>query len=285
MPATFLTETPVVWMVFLAFWITMETLAVTVGLHRLFTHRAFNVPRRAALFWLWWARSGMVRYWEWVNNHLWHHAHTDTDVDSYTPWKHNRLTGMPPLRRPLPWRFLDNARSYTKMADYLTSHPEKMVKLASSDPTVRRSVKYMAQFDDVRQRYGNVWFAFWLNLAVFTAAAAVWAVPSFGVWWGLLLAHFMAWLATGIKVYIYLLGGYIINYWGHQKKSSPHQSNIPRRLMLVTFWTMGEGWHEFHHKHPSSARFHPHWDPGWWVICVMRSLRLAKNVRYAQWVR
>ena len=34
----------------------------------------------------------------------------------------------------------------------------------------------------------------------------------------------------GLKVYLYLLGGYIINYFGHQAEGETHQSNIPLPL-------------------------------------------------------
>jgi hypothetical protein len=69
-----------------------------------------------------------------------------------------------------------------------------------------------------------------------------------------------------LKVGFYLYGGQIINYWGHKKKGLPHQSNIPWAYMIFTFGMMGEGWHEFHHDAQGAARFHPIFDPGWWVI-------------------
>lgn len=277
MPATFFTDTPILWAACLAVWIVMETLAVTVCLHRHFTHRSFDAPRRAVLFWLWWARSGMVKYWEWVENHLWHHAHADTDADSYTPWLRNRLTGVKPLPPPRPWQFWANAVSYAKMSDYLRDHREELDRLAARDESVRRSLKYLYSFDDVRRRFGAIWRGLWINLVVFAVVAAAYAVPTFG-WWALVVIPVMAWLAIGIKVVLYLLGGYIINYYGHQRQVEPHQSDIPWWLMIVTLWVMGEGWHKLHHDAPYSARLHPSFDPGWWVIRVMASLRLATNV-------
>ena len=46
--------------------------------------------------------------------------------------------------------------------------------------------------------------------------------------------------------------------------------------------TFGEGWHNNHHAHPTSARHGLAWyeiDLNWWGIRVMQFLRLAKGVR------
>ena len=59
---------------------------VTVGLHRYFTHRSFETTRVVrivlgilALL----ALEGPIT--QWVANHLWHHAHADTDDDLHSP--------------------------------------------------------------------------------------------------------------------------------------------------------------------------------------------------------
>ena len=50
--------------------------------------------------------------------------------------------------------------------------------------------------------------------------------------------------------------------------------------LQVTAW--GENWHGNHHAYPASACFSRHWwqvDIGWYVICGMKKLRLARSVR------
>jgi stearoyl-CoA desaturase (delta-9 desaturase) len=45
---------------------------------------------------------------------------------------------------------------------------------------------------------------------------------------------------------------------------------------------MGEAWHNNHHAFPSSARLgigEGEVDPGWWVLCALRQLGLAWNVK------
>jgi stearoyl-CoA desaturase (delta-9 desaturase) len=56
--------------------------------------------------------------------------------------------------------------------------------------------------------------------------------------------------------------------------------------LQVTAW--GENWHWNHHHYPGSAKFSHHWwqvDIGWYVIRVLKALRLATNVRVHQELR
>ncbi|MBI4472412.1 MAG: fatty acid desaturase [Acidobacteria bacterium] len=50
--------------------------------------------------------------------------------------------------------------------------------------------------------------------------------------------------------------------------------------LQLTAW--GENWHGNHHASPASARFSSRWwqvDVGWYVICALRAVGLARNVR------
>jgi len=45
--------------------------------------------------------------------------------------------------------------------------------------------------------------------------------------------------------------------------------------------SMGESWHNNHHAYPGSARLglEPgQADPGWWLLCTLKALRLVWNV-------
>jgi stearoyl-CoA desaturase (delta-9 desaturase) len=49
--------------------------------------------------------------------------------------------------------------------------------------------------------------------------------------------------------------------------------------------TFGEGWHNNHHAHPTSARHGLAWyefDPSWLTLKVLRAAGIAKNVRVAK---
>jgi stearoyl-CoA desaturase (delta-9 desaturase) len=55
-----------------------------------------------------------------------------------------------------------------------------------------------------------------------------------------------------------------------------------RNNRLVSLLTLGEGWHNNHHRFPNSARqgltaAEP--DPAWWAIVVMARLGLVRDLR------
>jgi stearoyl-CoA desaturase (delta-9 desaturase) len=55
-----------------------------------------------------------------------------------------------------------------------------------------------------------------------------------------------------------------------------------RNIRFTSLLTMGESWHNNHHAFPGSARlglFAGEWDPGWWVLMVLRRLGLVWSVR------
>jgi len=252
-------------------WILLETFATTVFLHRNLTHGSWRPSKpngRLIVFWLWWARSGGVKFWEWTRNHAWHHAFTDTDKDSYTPWVTNRYTGQPPLRPPRFWNFWMNGVSYTRFSKWLEANPEAWDELVASDRTVRRVQARLDGLAWAYDKYGRVDRALWICLTAFTMVALPLALQV-GGWWGLLVIVALPWAMLGVKFGLYLTGGQVINYYGHRSKVAPHQSNIPWWWMLLTLFMLGEAWHEFHHYAPWSARFHPRLDPGWWVISLM----------------
>jgi fatty-acid desaturase len=69
--------------------------------------------------------------------------------------------------------------------------------------------------------------------------------------------------------------------WGSRRFATKDGSRNNVWVALVTF---GEGWHNNHHAHPTSARHGLAWyelDPTWVAIWVLRLLRLAKSVQVA----
>jgi stearoyl-CoA desaturase (delta-9 desaturase) len=52
----------------------------------------------------------------------------------------------------------------------------------------------------------------------------------------------------------------------------------------VALLTFGEGWHNNHHAHPTSARHGLAWyefDPSWLLIKVLKKLGIAKSIHVA----
>lgn len=112
-----------------------------------------------------------------------------------------------------------------------------------------------------------------LNFGVIGGLAIFCAM--FGLPWGI--------AAWGFHVVAYILLNSSINSLGHMIGYRNFQQQATN-LRLVALLTAGEGLHNNHHEHPSSARFalrRYEFDPAWPVIVILEKLRLAKINRLA----
>ena len=69
--------------------------------------------------------------------------------------------------------------------------------------------------------------------------------------------------------------------WGARRFATRDDSRNTWWVALISF---GEGWHNNHHAHPTSARHGLAWyefDPSWLLIKVLTKLGLAKSVHVA----
>jgi len=235
----------------------LSGLGVTVGFHRLFTHRSFATTRwmrgiLAALGSI--AIEGPVI--SWVADHRKHHAFADQPGDPHSPhvdhgvgWR-GALRGL--LHAHMGWLFLHNQRGARKRyAPDLLADPV----VAAVDRT----------------------FVFW---AVGGLAAA------FGLGWlfgGTLTAALTGLLWGGaVRLLVLHHATYSINslchYFGRQRFDTGDES---RNLAWLSVLTFGEAWHNNHHAFPTSARHGLRWyefDISGIVIRGMESVGLAWNV-------
>ncbi|MEO5796358.1 MAG: acyl-CoA desaturase [Rhodoferax sp.] len=117
----------------------------------------------------------------------------------------------------------------------------------------------------------RTWMAQQLPIALVFYLWGGWAF----VFWGV-----CARVATGI------LGHWLIGYFAHNYGSMHFEVQGAavqgRNIRLTSLLTMGECWHNNHHAYPGSARLGllpGEWDPGWWVLTVLRRLGLIWAVR------
>jgi stearoyl-CoA desaturase (delta-9 desaturase) len=107
------------------------------------------------------------------------------------------------------------------------------------------------------------------------------------VFLGLALLLFGGWsfLMWGIffRVTLNLHATWLVNsathMWGRRRFATKDDSRNNWWVALVTF---GEGWHNNHHAHPTSARHGLAWyeiDLNWWGIRTMQFLGLAKSIK------
>ncbi len=248
---------------------TLTGLGVTVGFHRLFTHRSFKTgPRLRFLLAALGSAAIEGPLIEWVSNHRKHHQFSDEAGDPHSP--HHHGSG---IRGAL--RGLLHAHFGWILGGGAAATPERYAKDLLADP--------VARFVD---RSFLVWLILGLALP-FALGAALTGT----------LAGALSALLWGGAVRIFLLHhatfsvNSLCHYFGRRPYATGDQS---RNLAWLSLPTLGEAWHNNHHAFPTSARHgQGHWqfDPSWWAICglarcglvwdvvgVSSSRRLAKEV-------
>jgi stearoyl-CoA desaturase (delta-9 desaturase) len=74
----------------------------------------------------------------------------------------------------------------------------------------------------------------------------------------------------------------ITHLWGSRRFATRDLSTNNFWIAMVTF---GEGWHNNHHAHPTSARHGLAWyefDPSWLQLKVLSALGIAKSIQVAK---
>jgi fatty-acid desaturase len=104
---------------------------------------------------------------------------------------------------------------------------------------------------------------------------------------GLALAYFGGWNYVLWGVFARTVFGlhatWLVNsathLWGSRRFATADDS---RNNLLIALLSFGEGWHNNHHAHPSSARHGLKWweiDFNWYTISLLRKLGLARDVK------
>ena len=229
---------------------------VTIGFHRLFTHRSFATSlafERA--FMIVGCMAGQSSPFFWIATHRVHHRHSDEDGDPHSP---QNVGGR---EAPLLRRFWHAHVGWLRTRNF--SYSPDLVR----DLTRRPDLAWI-------DRHWLQWY--FVGLAI--PAVAGYAVGGtlydalVGFLWGGLLRHFLVIQAT-----------FCVNSVNHLWGSRPYPTADQSRNNLITgILAFGEGWHNNHHAFPWSARQGLRWcqpDISWWVIRAMEACGLAWRVR------
>jgi stearoyl-CoA desaturase (delta-9 desaturase) len=225
------------------YWVTTG-LGISMGYHRLHTHRSYKVPLAFEYFL---AVCGSLTLEggpiSWVATHRIHHQNSDRPGDPHSPrdggwWAH------------VGWIIFGEATH---------SNTRKMSKYAP---------------DLVKRR-----FYVWLNnyhwvptIALAALLAAIGGLPL--VLWGLCFRVVFGLHATWLV-------NSATHMWGSRRFETHDDSRNNWWVALITF---GEGWHNNHHAYPTSARHGLAWyefDPSWLEISFLRLLGIATSVHSA----
>jgi stearoyl-CoA desaturase (delta-9 desaturase) len=230
---------------------------VTVGFHRLFTHRSFKTtPWLRFTFAVLGSAAIEGPVISWVADHRKHHAFSDKEGDPHSPHVDHgvglrgALAGL--AHAHLGWLFIHTHRGAKKRYA-----PDLM-----ADPIVAfvdRTFVYWALL--------GLGLSFGLGVAIgHTLKAGL-----TGLLWGgavrMLLLHHVTYSINSL-----------CHFFGSRRFNTDDES---RNLMWLAPFSLGEAWHNNHHAFPTSAahgmrRFEV--DPSAWVIRILERLGLAWDV-------
>jgi sn-1 stearoyl-lipid 9-desaturase len=238
--------------IFIAFYI-WHAFGVTVGYHRLLSHRSFTVPKLVEYFWV---LPGFLAFegspiW-WATIHRAHHRYADTALDPHSP-----RYGLG--KAHFGWL---TSKSYNAPID-----PQIQSKDLMKDPIYR-----------FLEQGGNWGRAHFLTFFLcFAFRLVIWAC--FG--WVAALASLLAGLAV-LQIPLMLNVVCHIPKLGYKTYATGDDSV---NVWWVGILAMGEGWHNNHHASPGSAKtgMRP-WeiDCSWLMISAMKRLGIAQHVNVAR---
>ncbi len=236
---------------------TLTGLGITVGYHRLFTHRSFKTsgPLRALFAALGSAAiEGPVI--EWVANHRKHHRFSDEPGDPHSPHV-GRAGGLRGALGGLAHAHVGWILGGEEMAS-----EERYAKDLLADPVVR---------------FIDRTFVVWVLAGLLFPFALGFALT------GSILGGLTALLWGGaVRIFFLHHATFSINslchFFGRRRFDTGDQS---RNLYWLALPTFGEAWHNNHHAFPTSARHGLRWwqlDPSAWLITALERAGLVWDV-------
>jgi stearoyl-CoA desaturase (Delta-9 desaturase) len=232
----------------------ITAVGITVGFHRLLTHRAFaSYPWVERTFAVLGSLSVQGSVMDWVADHRKHHAHTDREGDPHSPHV-GHGSGLPGLwHAHVGWLMETQGQADWK--------------------------KYAAElYEDRAMRLIGRGFPQLALLSLLIPTVADWALHDFtaagalrGLVWGglvrIFFVHHVTWSVNSV-----------CHFFGSRRFDiDDHSTNVPWLAVL----SLGESWHHNHHAFPRSAYHGLRWweiDPSGLIIAGMQRVGLAWNV-------
>jgi stearoyl-CoA desaturase (delta-9 desaturase) len=242
---------------FFGFYIA-TAIGITVGYHRLFTHRAFDAPKgvKYALA-IMGSMSVQGSLIDWVADHRKHHAFTDEDGDPHSP--HGHGGGFKGAFKGLVYAHMGWLLETQGAAD-----KKRFAKDLLDDPGLRK----------ISKRFP--WIVL-LSLALPTLLGYLLTGTAMGaltgyIWGGLVrifFVHHVTWSVNSV-----------CHFFGSRRFDVEDQST---NVFWLAIPSLGESWHHNHHAFPRSAEHGLKWyevDLSALIIRGMAKIGWATNVVY-----
>ena len=219
-------------------------LGISMGYHRLHTHRSYWVPLWLEYFF---AVCGALTLEGgpifWTAVHRVHHQKSDQQGDPHSPrdgawWSH------------VGWIMIGE-----------TKHNNTRV-MAKYAPDLAKDRFYVW--------LNNYHWVPMVALTVILAFAGGWSMVMWGICMRVVCGLHATWLVNSAT-----------HMWGGRRFETHDDSRNNWWVALITF---GEGWHNNHHAHPASARHGLAWyevDHSWILIKLLKACGIAKSVKVA----
>jgi len=237
----------------------LSALGVTVGFHRLLTHRAFQTHA--------WLRYTLAvlgslslqgAVIDWVADHRKHHTFTDEDGDPHSPHAGARagLRGMLGglWHAHVGWLFSTHGQASSKrFAPDLVEDPKMRA--------INRNFPLLA--------LASLLAPFLLGLALSGGSLVAGGLSAL-LWGGLVrifLVHHVTWSINSI-----------CHFFGRRRFDTEDRST---NVFWLALPSLGEAWHHNHHAFPRSAFHGLRWyelDPSGWLILALERIGLAWDV-------
>jgi stearoyl-CoA desaturase (delta-9 desaturase) len=241
----------------LAIFYALTGLGITVGFHRLFTHRSFRTTRTVrALLAVFGSMAVEGPLLEWVATHRKHHQFSDHAGDPHSP----HTDDAPGWRGAL--RGLGHAHMGWMLRGKDKANPRRYAKDLLAD----RDLCFIS-------RTFPLWAVVGLALPFALGLALTGTIVGglTGLLWG-----------GAVRIFLLHHVTFSINSLCHFFGRRPfHTDDHSRNLAWLAPLAFGEAWHNNHHAFPTSARHGlSRWqvDPGGWLISALERSRLAWGV-------
>lgn len=221
----------------------LSGLAITGGYHRLYSHRAYRVPKAVeAIILFFGSMAGQGSALRWGFDHRLHHAHVDTDNDPYS---------------------INKGFWYAHFL-WILDKPREIDPKVVPDLLKNRLVMFQDRFIISCMAFSNL-IAFLVVGALLNDYLGAFMIA---LWTRLFALHHFTWFINSLA-----------HTWG-DKPFSQEQSAVNNYVLsLLTF---GEGYHNYHHTFANDYRNGVRWyhfDPTKWLIWTLNKLGLAHDLK------
>ncbi len=229
--------------------------AITAFYHRYFSHKTFKTSRVMQAIFAFIGASSTQRgpLW-WAAHHRHHHIHSDTQDDAHSP-----RNGF--LQSHMTW-FLNKKHfptHYQRVKD-LNRYPE---------------LRFIDRYDIVPPIFFAVLIfgiGIFLEIQHPDLGATKWQI----LIWGFFISTILLSHVT-----------FCINSLAHKIGTQPFETNDDsRNNFVLAILTLGEGWHNNHHKYPGSVKQGLNWwqlDISYYILKFFEKLGLVWELRYAKY--